>query len=92
MVAELDEWIAGLFDPDAIEETCRDLAEVQGLADEDAAAAESARRKLVDCDGRLTRHRAAPRGGADPTVVTGWIAAVQGQRLAAEWASANRRC
>ena len=28
VVAGLDEWIAGLFDPDAIEETCRDLAEV----------------------------------------------------------------
>ena len=37
--------------------------EVQGLADEDAAAAGSARPKLVDCDGRLTRHRAALEAG-----------------------------
>ena len=47
---------------------------------------EGARRKLIDCDERLDRYRAALEGGADPKVVAGWIGEVQGERLRAEQA------
>ena len=53
-------------------------------SDVNDAAREAARRKLGDCDERLDRYRTALEGGTDPAVVTGWIAEVQGERLAAE--------
>ena len=84
----VDRWIAGLFDPDSIEATCAQLADVQGPAVEDIAAVEAAHCRLADCDGRLLKHRAALEAGADPVVVSGWIAEVQGERLAAERALA----
>ena len=49
----------------------------------------AARRKLADCDARLAKHRAALEAGADPTIVAGWMAEVQGERLAAERALAG---
>jgi site-specific DNA recombinase len=91
VLPHLDRWISSVFDPGAIEETCAQLAAAQGPAVEDVAAAEAARRKLADCDDRLTKHRSALEAGADPTVVTGWISEVQGERLAAERALAAAR-
>ena len=84
VLGELDRWLAGLFDPDAIDDTCRQLADAQGPAIEDLAAVEAARRKVVDCDSRLAKHRAAVETGDDPVVVTGWIQEVQGERPVAE--------
>lgn len=36
--------------------------------------------KLADCDRKLARYRAALEAGADPKVVTGWIAEVEAER------------
>jgi len=80
----LDAWLASLFDPANLDETCRALAAASGPNDADEASIEAARRKLADCDGRLVKYRAALDNGADPTVVAAWIAEVQGDRLAAE--------
>jgi len=44
----------------------------------------AAQRKLADCDQRLARYRTALDAGADATVVAGWMAGVQGERLRAE--------
>ena len=38
---------------------------------------------LADCDRKLAHHRAALEAGADPTLVTAWIAEVQATRAAA---------
>ena len=77
-----------MFDPASIEDTCAQLAAAQGPADEDVAAVEGRSEKA----GRLRRAAgeapAALEAGADPTVVTGWISEVQGERLAAERALA----
>jgi hypothetical protein len=43
-----------------------------------------ARRQVAECDRKLARHRAAPEAGADPAVVTAWIAEVQAARAEAE--------
>lgn len=80
----LDAWIASLFDPENLDETCRSLAAASGPNDADEAAVDAASRNLADCDGRLAKYRAALDNGADPTVVAAWIAEVQGDRLAAE--------
>lgn len=84
LVAELDAWIAHVLDPANLDETVAALAGAQGPADEDVARAEAARRKLADCDARLAKYRQALEAGADPTVVAGWMAEVQGDRLRAE--------
>jgi DNA invertase Pin-like site-specific DNA recombinase len=83
IVPALDEWLAQLFDPANIDETIGRLSDI-GTDDEAEARAESARRKLADCDDRLAKYRAALDGGADPVVVAGWMSEVQGERLQAE--------
>src|SRR5262249_43427349 len=80
----LDGWLASLFDPQNLGETCHALAAASGATDADEAALEAARRKLEDCDSRLAKYRDALEKGADSTVVAAWIAEVQGDRLAAE--------
>ncbi len=49
IVPKLDEWIATLFDPANLDETCRALAEAGGASDADHARIEAAQRKLADC-------------------------------------------
>src|SRR6266536_2722911 len=70
-------------DPRALPQTLRELAEAQDTSAGDAAA-EEARRGIATCDAKLRQHRAALEAGADPKIVTGWIAEVQAQRAAAE--------
>ena len=40
----------------------------------------AARKKLVDCDDRLDKYRAALDSGADPVVVAGWLDEVRAER------------
>lgn len=80
----LDDWLARSFEPDQIEVTTKAMvaaAETDPSAD---ARLEGARRKLVDCEARLARHRAALEAGADPAIVAEWIAEVRTERDAAE--------
>jgi hypothetical protein len=84
----LDAWLARIFDVEHLDETCAMLAAASSADDTDRAALEGARRKLLDCDKRLARYRAALEGGADPKEVAGWIAQVQRERLRAEQALA----
>lgn len=44
----------------------------------------AAQRKLTDCDAPLAKYRAALDAGSDPTIVTGWIAEVQRDRIVAQ--------
>ena len=92
VLPHLDEWISHLFDPEAIEDTCRQLADGQAPAVEDVAAVEAAHRNLADCDGHLVKHRAALEAGADPTIVAAWIAEVQGERTqSGRWQPLSRQ-
>ncbi|HVA04763.1 MAG TPA: recombinase family protein [Acidimicrobiales bacterium] len=84
VVPKLDAWLAELFDPANLDATCEALA-MAGDVDEAAEARmEAARRKVADCDSRLAKYRAALDAGADATIVAGWMAEVQGERLRAE--------
>lgn len=84
IVPKLDEWIGTLFDPANLDATCEALAMAGGANDADHARMEAAVRKIADCDRRLAKYRATLDAGADPVVVAGWMAEVQGERLKAE--------
>jgi hypothetical protein len=87
----LDRWLAGIFDPDRIDETCEQLAAAGGADEAGAAELEAHRRRLVDCDRRVARYRAALESGADPAVVAAWITEVQAERAVAERSLARLR-
>ena len=91
IVPSLDDWIAGVFEPESLNETCRALAEAQEPVPADDGPAEAARRTLADCDARLARYRTALEVGTDPAIVAAWIAEVQTERKAAEKELRRRR-
>ena len=91
IVPPLDDWIAGVFEPDRLEEACRTLAEAQEPAPQEDGRAEAARQTLADCDARLDRYREALEVGTDPAVVGRWISEVQAERRTAEEALRRRR-
>ena len=91
IVPPLDDWIAGVFEPERLEETCRALADAQEPLTEEAGRAEAALRTLADCDARLARYREALEAGTDPAVVTSWITEVQAERRSAEEELRRRR-
>ena len=84
IVPKLDEWIGILFDPANLDETCEALAMAGGANEVDHARIEAAKRRIADCDQRLAKYRQALDAGADATIVAGWMAEVQGERLTAE--------
>ena len=84
IVPRLDQWLAGLFEPEHIERTLDTLARAQRAASHQDVAVAAARRQIVEADRKLARHRAALEAGADPAVVTGWIKDVQAAKAEAE--------
>ena len=63
IVPKFDEWIAGLFDPANLDDTCDALAAAGGETEADHARVEAAEHKLTDCDGRLAKYRKALEAG-----------------------------
>jgi site-specific DNA recombinase len=84
IVPPLDHWIARVFEPEHLEETCEQLAAAQAPSVEDEARLGAVREALVECDARLGRYRAALEAGADPSVVAVWIKDVQDERRRVE--------
>jgi site-specific DNA recombinase len=83
LLPSLDHWLGRIFHPDALPHTARELEEGQDAVVIDAAV-EQARREIADCDAKLRQHRAALEAGADPKIITGWMAETQARRTAAE--------
>ncbi|MFH9106893.1 hypothetical protein ACH4LN_11035 [Streptomyces albus] len=50
-----------------------------------ARTTDTAQQKIADCDAKLAAHRAALEAGADPALVTQWIAETQARREQAEF-------
>ncbi len=84
LVPELDRWLGGKFSPAALPQTIRELADAGQAASTVGSLAAQARRDIADCEVKLRQHRAALEAGADPAIVTAWIADVQAQRTIAE--------
>jgi site-specific DNA recombinase len=84
ILAGLDRWLAGIFSPDRIDDTCTALAAASEPDPAIRARQDAHRKKLKDCDTRLAKYRAALEAGTDPAIVGQWIAEVQAERLTAQ--------
>ncbi len=80
----LDQWIAGLFSDDSIDNTCAAIAD-SFEPDPATEAGAAASRKIKECDAKLERYRQALEAGTDASIVGGWIAEVKLERKAAEF-------
>jgi hypothetical protein len=83
LLPSLDHWLGRIFHPDALPRTVQDLEQAQDVEVLDAVI-EQARRKIAECDAKLRQHRAALEAGADPKIITGWMAETQARQAAAE--------
>jgi site-specific DNA recombinase len=83
----LDAWLATAFAPSQIEATLTALDHAQP---DESPSSDPLRGVIADCDRKLTRHRAALEAGADPALVTAWIAEVQAERAIAVAALGRR--
>ena len=81
--------LVGVFDPDQLDETIDTLAVADRNTHDERDDSlrrrhEEASRTLAECESELVAYRAALKEGADPAVVTKWIAETQAKRLAAQ--------
>jgi site-specific DNA recombinase len=79
LLEPLDAGLATAFAPHRLADTLAAMADQPDI-DEPNQAIIRARAQLADCDTKLGRHRAALEAGADPKIVTGWIAEVEAER------------
>jgi hypothetical protein len=82
VIEPLDAWLAHLFAPHERDRTIAALADVS-MPDTPTPALNQAQTMIAECDAKLERYRAALEAGADPSVVTGWIAQAQADRARA---------
>ena len=88
LIGPLDNWIAGLFDPEHRATTVAAMATAE--APELSPSDHRINSLLADCNRRLLQYRRALDTGADPAVVTGWINETQTERPASSANSAPR--
>ena len=81
LLPQLDAWLVGLFSPDALPQTVRDL---QAAQPDEPKPDEAAQQEIAECDAKLKQHRAALEAGADPVLITSWIRETQSKRAIAE--------
>jgi hypothetical protein len=83
VIGRLDSWLAELFSPDNLDNTCQTLANANRHYSTDSQQ-QAVRQVLADCQRRLDRYRAALEAGTDATVIQQWITEVTATRAAAE--------
>jgi hypothetical protein len=83
VLAHLDGWLSTVLSPARVENTIEALVRAQA-GERGGALADIARRKISECDTKLTRYQAALDAGADPVTVTGWINTATAERIKAE--------
>ncbi len=84
LVTPLDHALASAFTPDRIKDTITRLTDSQDLTVTENSGAEPMSARLAACDKKLAAYRNALDAGADPTVVTAWIADIQNERRAVQ--------
>ena len=87
----LDRWLARALAPPHLAATIDTMVAAQTTTTSTEPTAEAARRTIEDCNTKLTRYRAALDTGADPAVVTSWIAQTQAEKTTAERALRETR-
>ncbi|GIE89748.1 recombinase family protein [Actinoplanes regularis] len=79
----IDAWLASAFSPTNLPHTIAALVDAQPT-DITAVRGDQVQKAIAACDGKLRQHRAALEAGADPVVVTAWIAETQAERARLE--------
>lgn len=82
LLTPLDAWLSRCFMPHRLADTIESLYQAQPAEHNDPAAL-AARRVIEEADQALARHRAALEAGADPQLVTRWMAETQARRAEA---------
>ena len=79
----VDDWLAHIFNPENIDETCEAIV---GTLDADVSIAERAATNaaLRECDRKIERYRELLETGTDPALVGQWITEVQAERAHAD--------
>ncbi|MCM3884111.1 recombinase family protein [Frankia sp. R82] len=80
----LDSWIARAFAPPRLSDTLQAMAAAQANMSSHDLAIDQARRAIEESNAKLVNYRAALDAGADPVVVTSWIAQAQAAKTTAE--------
>nr|WP_322761833.1 hypothetical protein [Frankia sp. Cr2] len=84
VVPALDSWLATTLKPPRLTDTLDAMAATQTGPTGNDQAADRAHRTIKDCTTKIARYRAALEAGADPALVTDWIAQTQAERATAE--------
>jgi hypothetical protein len=89
LLRTVDRWLVRVFDPDHLDDTIDTLAAADRNTYEERddslrSRRDDATKTLAECDKELVAYRAALKEGADPAVVTKWIAETQAERLATQ--------
>ncbi|GHJ54321.1 hypothetical protein Nm8I071_36280 [Nonomuraea sp. TT08I-71] len=80
----LDTWLATAFAPDRLQKTITAMTDAQLGNQPPSPAIAAARATIAERDAKLERYRAALDAGADPSVVSSWIAQTRAERTRAE--------
>ncbi|MET8329701.1 zinc ribbon domain-containing protein [Streptomyces sp. NPDC005181] len=84
IIPPLDAWLAKIFLPHRLDETIDLMAACAPDRTGESSTAAAARAVITACDTKLATHRAALEAGADPALITSWIAETQARRATAE--------
>ncbi|MEU4427882.1 recombinase family protein [Actinoplanes sp. NPDC024001] len=83
LIDPVDTWLASAFSPANLDHTVAAIAGAQVL-DEPAIRTKQVGEAIAACDSKIKQYRAALDAGADPALVTGWIAETQTERVRLE--------
>jgi hypothetical protein len=71
VLGRVDDWLAELFAPDALDATVAQFAEQAERLEDPAAEvrAAAAKARIAECDAQISRYRASIDAGGDPAVI-----------------------
>jgi hypothetical protein len=84
LIKPLDNWLVQEFSPTQRRHTISKLLDQATIDVPTVAPVTPLGPTVAECDTKLARHRAALEAGADPAVVTAWIAETQAERQRAQ--------
>jgi hypothetical protein len=81
----LDAWLADIFHPNNLDDTCRALAEASQGDQIAPTRIAAARRKIAECNDRPRKYRTVLESGADPGLIAEWTIEVQAEPPPRRW-------
>ncbi|WP_433722403.1 recombinase family protein [Nocardia sp. CA-129566] len=83
IIGPVNRWLARLFDRDHRDDTIATLVEAHN-ADSNDGVRETLRRRFVEAEAKLERHRAAIEAGVDPTILVDAMNAARAEKAIAQ--------